>query len=155
MAKEVVKDKLCGLQYQVCVYDMGRNLYKECKDVSEAKITLSRWKGEGSKKSDIIIVNANPTPILKEVFPSMGSATPVLEISVERTKKSRSYYPITLVIKGVEETFYLEMRMSVLRDISDIEKAISDYVSGKYHIVVDKVLLPLEVIARIDKAKGK
>lgn len=147
-------DKLCGLKYEICLYDIERNLYAKCDDMAEAKKTLRVWKSEGSKKKDIIVVNANPNTVFKDVFSSAVKSTTIqhsLEISDK--KISRSYQPFTVIIDGVKKFYYLEVRMSVLRDIGNLEEAVKNELIRKYNISNSIVEIPIELLDRVNKAK--
>lgn len=151
-------DKLCGMEYEIALYDIERNLFAMCQDVNEAKKTLSQWRDTGSQRKDITIVNyRNPNEIFKDVFSSsvkQGKMSHSLEVC--DTRKTKSYKAIEVKNKeGKNKTYYLEMRMSVLRDIKFLSEAVLLEVQRRYDTTAEEVFIPDEIYESVKKAKSR
>lgn len=149
-----ITDPVCGLEYEIALYDIERNLYKLCKDIAEARATLVEWRDSGTQKKNITVVNGNPNVLFKDIFVAKGTTVDyTVEVSYKRL--SRSYKAIEVHLEdGSNKTYYLEARMSVLRDIGDVKGAILKRVKDVYEPTATDVHIPEEIMESIKKAKA-
>lgn len=147
-------DKICGLEYEIAIYDIERNLYKLCKDIAEARATLVEWRDSGTQKKNITVVNANPNVLFKDIFVAKGTVVQH-ELEVGYKKVNRSWKPIEVhLADGTNKTYYLEVRLSVLRDIRDLNQAVLSKLQKVYEPNAVQVHIPDEIMVSVNKAKA-
>lgn len=153
-----INDVVCGLgQYEIAIYDNEKGFYKVCKDINEARKELVLWRDKGTEKKDITVVNANPNVLFKDIFAAKSKTTVTsVSLDVSETKKTRSYKAIEVKSQdGTNKTYYLEMRMSVLRDIMYLSEAVLKEVNRRYDSTAVEVFIPDEIYEKVKKAKAK
>ena len=112
----------------------------------EARVEIEKWVNEGVKRGDIYTDGVNTSKLFKNLFISKSNySTQLTDIMISEKKETRSYKEIFVITPKETITLYLELRMSVLRNYSNLsntllnivrDKFISDAIEIKYSEVI-------------------